>query len=448
MPSIQNVIQMVKQHDLCISIDLKEAYGHATVISAHFPYLQFQFEGKTYMYTVLPNGISVGPRYFVQITKAIASYLRSKGMQIIIYIDDTLLIANSVDKLLKDRDLAIQTFEKCSFTINYKKSQLTPTHQLEFLGFVINSIDMTITLTDSKQQKLCMTLRKVLRFPHRKITIKLLAQLIGQMIATLPACDEGFLHYRFLERFKILSLRSHGSWKAKVKLSRTCLAELSWWYHTMNTGCPSKSIVPTKFDTPFYSDASKLAWGAVALGANANGPFSFKQQSLSINTRELLAIYFGVYSLQDKLHNKNILCFCNNTTAVSTVLIRGSHHAIRDKITVKLFSLVTSLGPSLTATHLAGSLNLAADSLLRKDYTNERLEWSLDGVTMQFIQNHLAFTPNIDLFASHLNFKFKPYCSFKHDLGAMQVDAFTVDWSNWLPFAYPHFLFWTGAWQN
>ena len=439
MPSIRNVIQMVKRNDFCISIDLREAYGHAAIISAHCPYLQFQFEGKNYMYTVLPNGISVGPRYFVQITKAIASYLRSKGVQIIIYIDDTLLIANSVEKLLKDRDLAIETFEKCGFTINYKKSQLIPVHELEFLGFVLNSTDMSITLTDSKREKLCTGLRKVLQFPNRKLTIKRLAQLIGQMIATLPACDEGFLHYRCLERFKILSLKRHGSWTAKIKLSHLCLSEMEWWYRTKQQGCPSKSIVPTKFDTPFYSDASKMAWGAVSLGANANGPFSFKQQSLSINTKELLAIYFGIFSLQDKLRNKNILCFCDNTTAVSTVLKKGSQHAIRDKITVRLFSLVASLGSSLTATHLAGSLNSTADGLSRKDYTNERLEWSLDALTMQFIRAHLNFTPNIDLFASHLNFKFKPYCSFKRDPGAMQVDAFTVDWSKWLPFAYPPF---------
>ena len=98
----------------------------------------------------------------------------------------------------------------------------------------------------------------------------------------------------------------------------------------------------------------------VALGANANGPFSLKQQSLSINTKKLLAIYFEIYSLQDKLQNKNILCFCDNTMAVSTVVKKGSQHVICDKITVKLFALVKLLGSSLTATHLAGSLNSAA----------------------------------------------------------------------------------------
>ena len=194
MPSIKNVIQMVKRQDFLISIDLKEAYGHVAIISEHCPYLHFQFEGHTYMYTVLPNGIAVGPRYFVQITKAIADFLHKQGVQIIIYIDDTLLVASSMNKLIRDRDLTIHTFESCGFTVNFKKSQLDPMHELEFLGFIINSINMTITLTDAKWQKLRRNLWTVLKFPHHKISIKKLAQLIGQMVVTLPECEDGFLH--------------------------------------------------------------------------------------------------------------------------------------------------------------------------------------------------------------------------------------------------------------
>ena len=211
------------------------------------------------MYAVLPKGTAVGPRYFVQITtKAIASFLQKQGVQIIIYIDDTILVVSSVDKLIRDRDrdLALHTFKNCGFTVNFKKSQLILTWELEFLGFMINSLNMTITLTDAKCEKLWHKLGAVLRFPHHKIAIKRLAQLIGQMIATLSMCDKGFLHYRSLERFKIMSLHALGSWKSKV-----CLSEMEWWCCTLSAGCPYRSIIPVKHDTPFYSDASKLAWG-------------------------------------------------------------------------------------------------------------------------------------------------------------------------------------------
>ena len=37
--------------------------------------------------------------------------------------------------------------------------------------------------------------------------------------------------------------------------------------------------------------------------------------------------------------------------------------------------------------------------------------------------------PNIDLFASRLNYRLKPYVSYKPDPGTVAVDAFTVQWS-------------------
>ena len=51
-------------------------------------------------------------------------------------------------------------------------------------------------------------------------------------------------------------------------------------------------------------------------GVNANGTFSEKQSSLSINTKELLAIYYGLASFKRHLTAQNILCHCDVATDV------------------------------------------------------------------------------------------------------------------------------------
>ena len=113
---------------------------------------------------------------------------------------------------------------------------------------------------------------------------------------------------------------------------------------------------------------------------------------------------------------------------------------VRNEVTKRIFGLVSSLGGHIHCVHLSGSQNSAADSLSRsKQIKNPRTEWSLDISTMKFISKHLSFTPNIDLFASHLNYKFKLYSSFKPDPFAMHVDAFTLNWNTWTAFAYPPF---------
>ena len=100
-----------------------------------------------------------------------------------------------------------------------------------------------------------------------------------------------------------------------------------------------KSLIPPKFHLHFFSDASGFAWGALVAGANANGPFSTKQKDLSINTKELLAMFLGLQSLQDKIRNKNVLCFCDNVMAVSCINKFGSQNVIRDQLTVRIFEL-------------------------------------------------------------------------------------------------------------
>ena len=47
--------------------------------------------------------------------------------------------------------------------------------------------------------------------------------------------------------------------------------------------------------------------------------------------------------------------------------------------------------------------------------------------------------PEIDLFASRLNAKCDKYVSWKRDPSAFNIDAFTLDWSPYLFYAFPPF---------
>ena len=171
----------------------------------------------------------------------------------------------------------------------------------------------------------------------------------------------------------------------------------------------------------------------------ANGAFSEKQKLCSINTKELMAIYFGISSLKDLLWNKHILCMCDNTTAVSCIVKRGSQDPTRNRVTRHIFELVWSINSTLGCTHISGELNGRADDLSRRKLKNDRIDWTLHNSDMMCVWKTLQFTPNIDLFASHLNYKYKPYCSYMRDPGAMHIDCFTLNWANWRPYAFPPF---------
>ena len=88
------------------------------------------------------------------------------------------------------------TFKECAENISEtvelfdslgweEKSVLKPCKELRYLGFVLNSEDMTVALPEERKRKVmlaCLELRR-----KQKITIREPAQVIGQSVATFPA---------------------------------------------------------------------------------------------------------------------------------------------------------------------------------------------------------------------------------------------------------------------
>jgi hypothetical protein len=50
-----------------------------------------------------------------------------------------------------------------------------------------------------------------------------------------------------------------------------------------------------------------------------------------------------------------------------------------------------------------------------------------------------VYQPNVDLFASRLNYQLKPFVSWLPDPDAFAIDAFTMNWQGWLIYCFPPF---------
>ena len=79
------------------------------------------------------------------------------------------------------------------FTINLEKSELQPSHEIEFLGFVLNSVDMTVKLTQSKADKIRKLGFQLLR--KTGITIRDFAVFIGNIVAAGDSVTAAPLQY-------------------------------------------------------------------------------------------------------------------------------------------------------------------------------------------------------------------------------------------------------------
>ena len=114
------------------------------------------------------------------------------------------------------------------FTTYGRKSILIPTQKIEFLGFLIDSRNMTIFISEEKTDHLILKRRKFLSTAAP--TIRQLSSIVGSVISLFPAIPLGRLHYRVLEREKISLLRkAGGNFNVKINsLNEFVKDELNW----------------------------------------------------------------------------------------------------------------------------------------------------------------------------------------------------------------------------
>ena len=134
MEGLHLLPSLMLQGDWMAKLDLKDAYLQVPIHPDHYQFLQFQWEGKTYQFKCLPFGLSAAPRVFTKLQKPVVGLLRQIGVRMIIYLDDILLLHQSLDLLEILVSQVCQLFEALGLLINRKKSLLAPTQQIEFLG--------------------------------------------------------------------------------------------------------------------------------------------------------------------------------------------------------------------------------------------------------------------------------------------------------------------------
>ena len=192
--------------------------------------------------------------------KPVFSSLRKIGHVNVCYLDDSLLISNTYDNCFKNIEDMSNLLDSFGFTIHLNKSVFVPSQVITFLEFIIDSISMTIKLTDEKKDNLiqdCLRLQN-----KREVVIRDLAQVVGKMVASEPGVEYAALYYKPLEQAKTLALKqSKGNFDDKMLLDNQLRECIKWWIENVKTS--NKLIVRSKPDIVLKWDSSKTGWGGL-----------------------------------------------------------------------------------------------------------------------------------------------------------------------------------------
>ena len=123
---------------------------------------------------------------------------------------------------------SINLLESLRFIIHPEKSLFFHTRCIEYLGFVLNSQSMTVSLSDVKKEKVKLLCSEIIEDECPKI--RTIDKLLGKFTTSFPAVQFGKLHYRSLEWEKIKALKlSKGNLDKKMKVS-SAGKDIVWWY--------------------------------------------------------------------------------------------------------------------------------------------------------------------------------------------------------------------------
>ena len=438
MDNLLTAIHLTTDNCWFTSLDLSDAYYSVNVHRKHRKYLQFQFQGSSYQFTCMANGITSAPRTFTKIMKVPLSVLRENfNMTVMAYLDDILIISRSREGLLRDTQRAFQLFTSLGFAISPSKSVIEPSQTIDFLGFTLDSNTMLVTLMADKMTQIKQSIAETLEL--ETMTIRDFARLVGRLAATLPGNRYGMLYLKHFEWAKSQALaQTKGKFDRQMTVTDDIKNDLRWWLNNIESA--SKPMSLPNPSLVIYTDASFGGWGCFCPETNktARGRWHVSEQHHDINALELKAVQFALRALCSNLSDCHILIYSDNQTTVVGINKQGSTQSPNcNAIARDIWVWAMHNNLWLSATHCPGVLNVEADIASR--VFNDSTEWQL--APGLFRTHCLSWGDiSIDLFASRLNFQVQPYCAWQPDPYAFAIDAFLLDWGRWsLIYAFPPF---------
>ena len=440
MESLKQALHMIRPGTYLGSIDIKDAFYSVPIHESHKKYLKFMWKGDMLQFRAMPNGYCDAMRVFTKLLKPVFATLRELGYESVIYVDDSLLQGDTFEECLRNIQVTLKCLQELGFVVHPTKSVLYPTQVITFLGFIIDTVNMTITLTDEKKMKIRE--RGLGLINGENVTVRMVSSFIGNLTASFEAVPFGKLYYRNLEFCKSQALKSNRfDFDAPCTISDKGIREINWWIENIMNSFAYIEAIP-EIDHVIHTDASKHlggGWGASdGCHDDINGRWSLHEQNLDINCLELKAVKLAIQSYAPLYRVcKHIRIMSDNTSAIAYINKQGGTKCMtQNDLSVKIWEYAMENGIHISAAHIPGKHNILADEASRK--FQDAAEWKIPKCTFKSLVRAFG-KPDIDLFASRLNHQLPTYVSWLPDPGSTYIDAMTISWSGKYIYAFPPF---------
>ena len=268
---------------------------------------EVSLEERTVQICVYASRLACTPRVFTKLVKVPYSKLRDQGFESIGHMDDSCLQGEDFYECSQNAQATRKLFADLGFIIHPIKSVLTPVQILGFLGFVLNSIKMSVSLTPDKAHRIASACAELLK--TARPVIRDVAQVVGSLVAVFPGVKYGPLLCRQIELDQAMTLKANRwTFDANMQLSQRAKDDLLWWVNNVEHSCKPVSVGNP--DLTIKADASTLGWGGVLDSTRdstrSGGRWSEVEAQCHIHYLELLAAFFAPQSFCSDVQNMHV----------------------------------------------------------------------------------------------------------------------------------------------
>ena len=139
METVSSVLASVRRGGWMFSVDLQDAYFQIPFHQESRPYLRFCIEGCVYQFKVLCFALSMALQVFTRVFVLVLEWVHWRGVCLLHYLDDWLVVAESWDLLCHHQAMLLQLCSNISIVVNWKNSDLVSTTRLQYLGMILDT---------------------------------------------------------------------------------------------------------------------------------------------------------------------------------------------------------------------------------------------------------------------------------------------------------------------
>ena len=151
----------------------------------------------------------------------------------------------------------------------------------------------------------------------------------------------------------------------------------------------------------------------------------------------MVAITHAVFSFLPLFPNtKHLWIMTDDSTSVLRQQTRGKNSPVYSKLAIEICEICIKHLPHLSAAHIPGKHNVAANWSCCK--FQDSAEWMISTDTFDELCSIFSIT-DIDLFASWLKKQLDHWASWLPDLGSCIIDGMSVSWHGQYVYIFPPF---------